>query len=209
MNTVLMQSWRTWVGRVILLGMLGLASGPVLQAQPLALGSVLPEAPYTLKHVNGEQHALDTYFGPRGTVVLFWSNQCPWSDRYETRVVRLARAFGAFGISFILINANDATAFPKERMQEGQRLALRYGLPYLLDEQGAFARAMAAERTPHAFVFDHERRLVYRGAIDDMPTDAAKVKVGYLQDALNALRDEQEILAKETKAFGCLIRYRQ
>src|SRR5205085_11121152 len=107
----------------------------------------------------------------------------------EDRIIRLAREFGSLGAQLIGICANDAVTYPDDAFD---KLAARwrtrnYGFPYLHDESQEVARAFGAVCTPDVFVYDRDRRLAYRGRIDDSWKDASKVTRRELADALHAL----------------------
>lgn len=171
----------------------------------------LPLADRPMPSTDGQQVTLAQLRGTRGLVIVFWSNRCPWVDRYEARLKELAEAYEARGVPFVLVNANDPEAFPQESLEASRQQAQRkgYPMPYLKDEGAALARALGASRTPEVFAFDARNRLVYRGAIDDSPGDASNVQQAYLKAALEALLQGRAPETTETGAFGCLIRLPQ
>jgi len=196
----------------LVLGLLLLISGawamPVQGQEELPLGSSLPSVEGTLERVEGGTVSLSDLTGETATVFLFWSNQCPWVDKYESRVQEIVQEFQGQGIRFVRVNSNDATAFPQESLQASQERAADqgYASPYVKDRDAALARALGASRTPHVFVFDGSNTLVYAGTIDDSPGDAENVQKPYLRDALRALAAGTEIPVADTKAFGCTIK---
>ncbi len=179
--------------------------GTTAHAQELTLGSPLPEANTPLQRAEGGTATLASLAGSQGTVVIFWSNQCPWTQKYEGRLMRLHDRFAGQGISFILINANNAIAFPQESLAAMGEAG--YPMPYLRDENAAVAKAFGAERTPHVFVFDGAGALVYKGAIDDSPGDPNSVQAAYLADALAALVQGTAVPVPQTAAYGCMIKF--
>lgn len=176
-----------------------------VRAQELSPGDPLPVANKPLPRAEGGTATLASLAGRTGTVVIFWSNQCPWTERYEERLFAIHRQYADEGISFVLINSNNATAFPEESLEA--MAEANYDMPYLRDKGGEVAKAFGAERTPHVFVFDAERTLVYSGAIDDSAVDPSAVEETYLADVLSALVQGQPVPVKQTEAFGCMIRF--
>lgn len=172
-------------------------------AQP----QTMPSA--SLQRVDGTTVRLQDVAGANGTVLIFWSNQCPWVDRYERRVQRLVDRFQQQGIQFILVNANDASAFPQESLAASREHAERnnYDATYVRDRGASLARTLGATRTPHVFVFDADRSLVYTGSIDDSPSGAGDVENAYLENVLTALVNGSEVPVSSTKAFGCTIKF--
>lgn len=154
--------------------------------------------------------ALRSLSGTSATVLLFWSNQCPWVDRYEARVRDLTNRFGGDGVQFVLVNSNDPSVYPEESVEKNaERVAFSArSVPYVSDPSGRVARAVGATRAPHVFVFDHAsgRGLVYQGAIDDSPAAADNVENAYLQSVVDAVLAENDIPVAETKAFGCTLK---
>lgn len=179
------------------------------QSGGLAIGAQLPLTNQALENIEGGQLTLADIEGTSGTVVIFWSNECPWVERYEGRILDLAGEFEAKGFGFILVNANDPRAFPGENLEASRERAQasNYTIPYVLDSGSTLAKAFGATRTPHVFVFDADDKLVYMGTVDDSPGDPRNVKEHYLRDALNAVLEGQPIASAETKAFGCNIKF--
>lgn len=193
----------------LLVGLLGTASA-VAQPEELPLGSALPSVEGPLQRVHDGTASVADLTGAQGTVFLFWSNQCPWVDKYAGRVQDLIGTFTGQGIQFVLVNANDASAFPKESLDASQAVASDYPqATYVKDANAALARALGASRTPHAFVFDAQNTLVYAGTIDDSPGDPGAVSTSYLNDALSAVVAGNDVPVADTKAFGCMIKFPQ
>ena len=179
----------------------------VAQAQ-LATGESLPAAEQALPLAGGGSAAFGSLTGSAGTVVIFWSNQCPWVDSYRGRITGAASEFAGEGITFILVNSNDATAFPQESREVSRARAAALGsdLTYVMDPGSRVARAFGAVRTPHVFVFDDGNALVYQGTIDDSPGDPSSVERTYLRDVLSALVHGRAAPLASTEAFGCTIK---
>ena len=175
------------------------------QSQELPLGSSMPMADQAMPQADGSQASLSSLAGTTGTVVIFWSNQCPWVDKYEGRVKALHNDYSGQSINFVLVNSNDASAFPQESAQVSAEAG--YAMPYLMDKSSVLANAFGASRAPHVYVFDGDQSLVYVGTIDDSPGDPGNVKNTYLADALSALVSGDAIPVAKTKAFGCTIKF--
>lgn len=186
-----------------------LAAPVTAQAQTaLAVGGAASSVNRPLMDaVSGDRADVVSTFAPGGALVIFWGNQCVWSQRYEERLQQAIRQGRQDGLSILLVNANDPQAFPKEDQSESAQVGRRLGVDrYFLDPDGSLARAMGAQRIPHVFLFDRQQRLAYAGAIDDSPGDAALVQERYLINALQALRGGQAPDPAETQPFGCRIK---
>ena len=179
------------------------------QPEELPLGSALPSVDASLQQVDGTTVSLPDLVGETATVFIFWSNQCPWVDKYEGRVQDLAAAYAENqAVRVVRVNSNDASAFPKESLAASRKQATEagYAATYVKDATGALAKALGAARTPHAFVFDSAQTLVYAGTIDDSPGDPSNVSAPYLRNAVEAVVAGSEVPVADTKAFGCMIK---
>lgn len=169
----------------------------------------MPSVTASFTTVDGGTVQLSSLLGQKATVFVFWSNQCPWVDRYEDRVLGLAKQAESEGVAFVLVNSNDAAAYPKESAEgNAQRAASKnYPVTYVRDENAVLAKALGASRAPHAFVFDDNSTLVYAGTIDDSPASADNVQKPYLKDAIDAVVAGEEVPVADTKAFGCTLKF--
>jgi hypothetical protein len=129
---------------------------------------------------------------------------------WESRAAEIGNAAVAAGLGVIAINSNDPSMNAEDGYAEMQKRAKKLGLkhPYVVDATSDVARAFGATRTPEAFVFDAEGKLVYHGTVDDNARDAAAVETPWLRDAVNAVAAGNEIKTAETKAMGCTIKFR-
>ncbi|HEX7069828.1 MAG TPA: thioredoxin family protein [Rhodothermales bacterium] len=183
------------------------STAAMAQNEPV-LGTKLPLADRSMPSSNGNSQRLADLAGPNGTVVLFWSNNCPWVDKYEDRLSETVSRFSQAGFGFVLVNSNDPVAFPEEAIDGiRERASSRnYTVPYLLDEGSQLAKALGAVRTPHVYVFDGSGGLVYSGAIDDSPGDPADVTETFLVSVLGSMSNGQKASVTRTTSFGCRIK---
>lgn len=198
---------RVWAAALILIVVSGAAwSGQEARAQ--AGSTALPDAPVVT--TERDTVSLRSLSGTSATVLIFWSNQCPWVDRYEARIRDLADRFAGDGVQFVLVNSNDPSAYPEESVEKNAERAAftSRSIPYVSDASGRVANAINASRAPHAFVFDHTSGdgLVYQGAIDDSPAAADNVENAYLQSVVDAVLAGMDVPVAETKAFGCTLK---
>ncbi len=195
------------IGFAVLLIGIGMVVPVSAQPQEMPLGSVLPQEGLAVQLADGSSTTIAGLVGEKGTVFLFWSNQCPWIDKYRDRILALHEAFSGRGIAFVAVNANDASSFPQESLAESVKQ--RLPLAYVAANAVPFAEAVGASRTPHVFAFNASKTLIYAGTIDDSPGDPANVQKHYLQDVLEQLVAGAEVTVPKTKAFGCTIKYPQ
>jgi hypothetical protein len=209
-----MMSIRRFRGASWLAGMALLASagGARAQEEPkhLAIGDTAPMADVKMRSVDGRDVSIADVAGEKGTLVLFTCNACPWVKAWEARTVQLGNTYMKRGVGVIAINPNDPAKVPDDGYAAMQQRAKsrRKAYPYVVDATSDVARAFGATRTPEAFLFGRDGKLLYHGTIDDNAKEPGKVKSRYLEDALAAAIAGREVAVKETKALGCSIKFR-
>ncbi|HMO49681.1 MAG TPA: thioredoxin family protein [Kiritimatiellia bacterium] len=179
-------------------------SGP----QTLPLGASAPD--FSLPGTDGQTYRLASFQEAKLLVISFTCNHCPYAKGVEDRFVRLAKTYQPKGIGFLAISANDAANYPDDSFENMKRRAAEKGFcfPYLYDEPQTTAKAYGAVCTPHIFVFDHERKLIYEGRIDDNWQNEAAVKAHDLHDALDAALAGQPVPRPQTNPMGCSIKWK-
>jgi len=180
-----------------------------VETPPLELGAACPD--FRLPAVDGKTYARDDFAGKPVLVVMFICNHCPYVKAVEDRLIRLARELEPRGAQFVAICANDAENYPDDAFD---KLAARwrergYGFPYLHDESQDVARAFGAVCTPDIFVYDRDRRLGYRGRIDDSWKDESRVTRRELAAAIEALAAGKRPSPEQRPSMGCSIKWRQ
>jgi len=173
----------------------------------LKLGNAAP--PFSLPAVDGRTYSLASFSDAPAVVVIFMCNHCPYVKATIDRIIAIARDYAERGVAVIGINSNETVNHPEDSFDNMQRWAQAksFNFPYLRDETQAVARAYSAERTPHIFLFDQERKLRYTGAIDDNTEHPSKVKRQYLREAIDALLAKRAPKEAETHAIGCTIKW--
>lgn len=199
-----------YLERIYLLGLIGgflLSARPVLaQVSP---GDLMPMADYRLMDgVTDMETSLGDVVSPRGGLIVFWSNQCVWADRYRARLDVLIEILAGLEIKTIFVNSNNEAVFPREEVSpsRARRMVHPYGV-YLRDQGAALARGFGAARTPQVYLFGADRRLVYQGAIDDSPGDPDQVQQPYLAEAIEALKQQTTPRTTSSRPFGCQIKF--
>lgn len=176
-----------------------------MDVDPLTTGEVAPS--FDLPGVDGESYALED-FDADALVVVFTCNHCPVAKLYEDRIIELAADYPEAQV--VGINPNDAESYPEDSFEEMVTRAEEKGFnfPYLRDESQEVAAAYGAECTPHAFVFDAQRRLVYQGAIDD-DRDGEDISEQYVRDAIDTILAGGEYDLDTVAPMGCSIKWRE
>lgn len=179
------------------------ATGP----EELPLGKAAPA--FALPGTDGKTHAFKDVSGPKGTLVVFTCNHCPFAKAYQARLIALTAKYEPLGVGVAAISSNDATAYPDDAFPKMKERAaeMKYNFPYLYDESQSVALLYGPKVTPHCFLFDAKGVLVYRGRIDDSAKEAEVTK-RELTDALDSLVGEKPISTAQTTAFGCGIKWK-
>jgi peroxiredoxin len=159
--------------------------------------------------VTGRSVALRDFTGKPALLVMFICAHCPYVVHVREELVRLAEAFPSAG--FVAISANDAVKYPADGPEGLRAMATecRFPFPMLYDETQEVARAYTAACTPDFFLFDAERKLAYRGRLDDStPGNNRPVTGADLRAALTAVVAGQSAPQPQMPSLGCSIKWR-
>lgn len=174
----------------------------------LELGTSLP--PFRLRDLNGKAVTSNDFAGSKGVLIVFICPHCPFVRHVRGEFARAAADFQQRGIAVVAINSNDIAAFPDDD-PEGMRKEVSevgYTFPYLFDESQEVAKSFRAACTPDFFLFDTNRRLVYRGQFDDSrPNGQIPVTGKDLKGAVDAMLAGQPVPADQRPSVGCNIKW--
>ena len=175
----------------------------------LPLGTVAPA--FRLRDPHGKLVSSDDFAGAPALLIAFICNHCPYVKHIRAAFADLGSEYQARGVAVIAINSNDAETYPEdspEKMAEEIQLA-GYTFPYVYDETQDVARAYHAVCTPDLFLFDKNRRLVYRGQFDDSrPKNDRPVTGADLRAALDAVLAGRSISEDQKPSVGCSIKWK-
>ena len=171
-------------------------------------GAPAPE--FALPGVDGRTWTLADFQDRQLLLVVFWCNHCPYVQAWESRMIDLGQRYGPKGVGVVLINANDAAAYPDDSFEAmvDRAREKRYPFPYLRDDTQEVARAYGALVTPHPMVFDRGRRLVFQGRIDDSHDHPERVRERYLERALEQALAGAAVRPSELPVAGCTVKWR-
>jgi peroxiredoxin len=175
----------------------------------LPLGTPLPA--FRLPDPSGKLVASDDFAGAPALLVMILCNHCPYVKHVADGIARFARDYAPKGLAMVAICANDAAKYPDDapaRMaEEAQRRG--YVFPYLYDESQAVAKAFRAACTPEFYLFDRERRLAYRGQLDDSrPGNRVPVTGADLRAAADAVLAGRPPPADQKPSVGCNVKWK-
>jgi peroxiredoxin len=175
----------------------------------LPLGTEAPDL--TLPDTEGGLVSLSDFQDARALVVMFMCNHCPFVKHVIDGLVQLAKEYQPRGVAFVGINANDVSEFPEDRPEKMAEFAREKGMtfPYLYNETQDVAKRYRAACTPDFFVFDENRRLVYRGQMDDSrPGSNVPVTGADLRAALDAVLEGEPAPEEQKPSMGCNIKWK-
>jgi peroxiredoxin len=170
-----------------------------------------PAPGFTLPGTDGRLWSLHDIAGPRGTLVMFICNHCPYVQSILDRIIRDARALAQKGIGVLAICANDAVAYPEDSFGNMARLARERALPfpYLHDETQAVAMAYGAVCTPDFFGYNAAGELQYRGRLDASGRQAGGVDARReLYEAMCQVAETGRGPAEQIPSMGCSIKWK-
>ena len=164
---------------------------------------------FQLPATDGESYGLDSFADAPVLVLFFSSNRCPYVLGSDEVTRATALRFAGRGVRFVAINSNSKNTYAEEDFAHMVQRMRDHDFPwvYLHDERQDVARAYGALRTPHFYVFDRERRLVYCGRGIDNPKDATKMTVNDLDAALEDLLAGRPVTKPLTNPIGCNVKW--
>jgi peroxiredoxin len=175
----------------------------------LELGTIAPD--FQLAAPDGRRWVLSEQTIDQGLLVMFICNHCPYVKHLRPVLVEAVRGYQRAGITVVAINANDASTYPDdspEKMAEDSA-SFKYSFPYLVDEEQTVARAYRAACTPDFFLFDADRKLIYRGQFDGArPGNGIEVSGADLNAAVADLVAGREISVEQKPSLGCNIKWK-
>jgi peroxiredoxin len=170
-----------------------------------------PAPDFRLPGIDGRQWSLADIRGPRGTLVMFICNHCPYVKAVVDRLVRDVRDLQGLGIGVAAIMSNDTRAYPENSFDNMQAFAAAHGFtfPYLFDETQDVARAYDAVCTPDFFGFDAGLGLQYRGRLDASRKEAGPVDARReLFEAMAQVAATGHGPAEQIPSMGCSIKWK-
>jgi peroxiredoxin len=186
----------------------GLALLGFVPADVLQIGASMPKADVKMKDVSGKELSLRDAAGTNGTLVMFSCNTCPYVVKNQSRTNEIMAYAMQNKFGVIILNSNEAYRDKDDSFDEMKKYAQDQGYKwaYTVDKNHEIADAFGATRTPEIFLFDKGNKLVYHGAIDDSPADAAAVKRQHLKNAIDEVAKGQDVSVKTSKSIGCTIK---
>jgi peroxiredoxin len=174
-----------------------------------ALGERAPD--FSLPNVDGKTVSLEDFAGKSGLLVIFMCNHCPFVIHLRSALAAFGKEYQAKGLAVVGINSNDATTYPDDGPDKmrAEAKSAGYTFPYLFDETQAVAQAYGAACTPDFFLFDKDRRLVYRGQFDaSRPGNGKPITGADLRAACDAVLAGKSVPPNQKPSIGCNIKWK-
>ena len=164
---------------------------------------------FRLPATNGNVYRLSDFDSSKFLVIFFTCNHCPYVLGSDEETRKTADKFASKGVKFVGINSNSQNTYPEDDFHHMVKRMDENNFPwlYLYDEKQKTAKVYGALKTPHFFVFDEERKLVYTGRGVDSPRDVSKMTVNDLDRVLTELTSGKNISTPVTNPIGCNIKW--
>jgi peroxiredoxin len=175
----------------------------------IELGTPAPD--FALPDTEGREVAMSDLADSPVLLVMFICRHCPFVIHVQDRLARLCEEYQRRGVAVVGINSNDVANYPEDSPDKMklQKAEVGFTFPYLYDETQRVARAYGAACTPDFFVFDADRRLVYRGQMDgSRPGNDVPVTGDDLAAALEAALEGRPPLEPQRPSLGCNIKWK-
>jgi thiol-disulfide isomerase/thioredoxin len=176
----------------------------------LPLGVAAPDF-RLIDAATGAERTLAECADGKPLVVMFLCNHCPFVIHVREEITRITREYGARGVRFVAINANSLASHPQDGPEHMKALVAELGwdFPFLFDADQSVAKAYRAACTPDFFLFDADRKLVYRGQFDDSrPGNGKPITGADLRAAVDAVLAGKAPSEEQAPSLGCNIKWR-
>ena len=153
----------------------------------------------------------ENLFGLKATMIMFICNHCPFVKYVNKQIVEIANHYNKSGIKFIAISSNDVDNYPEDSPEKMKKVALNesYPFPYLYDESQEIAKKYDAACTPDFFVFDHKKKLIYRGQLDNSrPGNDIPLNGKDIREVFNCILESRPISLNQKPSIGCNIKWK-
>jgi peroxiredoxin len=173
----------------------------------LRVGEMAPA--FDLPATDGKRYSLSDFAKADVLVISFTCNHCPYVIGSDEETRRIVEAYRPKGVELVAVNSNSPNTYADDDFEHMAARMKEHGFPwvYLHDATQDVARAYGALRTPHFYVFDRERKLVYTGRANDNPRDPGKATTRELEQALDELLAGNPVSTPVTNPIGCNVKW--
>ena len=178
------------------------------------LGSIAPE--FELKNYNigcsENMVSLETFKNYQALLIVFICNHCPYVIHIRDSFLSFSNEYESKGLGIVAISSNDVGSYPDDSPDKMREDALKYAypFPYLFDGNQEVAKSYRAACTPDFFLYDKERKLVYRGQYDSSrPKNSVSVTGEDIRRATEALLNGEKLTEEQLPSMGCNIKWKK
>lgn len=179
-------------------------------SQMLTLGTEAPR--FSLPDVtSGKKVSLKNFSDKKCLLVMFICKHCPYVKNVQEEISKLAKDYQDKGLGIVAISSNDIEKYPEDAPEslKDQAEELGFNFPYLFDETQEVAKAYKATCTPDFFLFGEDKKLVYRGQLDDSrPGNNISPDGGGLRAAIDAVLAGEKVSPEQKASTGCNIKWK-
>ena len=165
---------------------------------------------FKLPGVDGEEYSLTSFSEDSVLVIIFMCNHCPYVKAVIQRLIDLQKEVSDQGVRLVGINCNDAKKYADDSFENMKSVSKswRMNFPYLFDESQEMAKNYEAVCTPDIYVYGKERKLLYRGRIDDNWEKASQVRKRDLKQAIDCILGNKKVSEEQIPSMGCSIKWK-
>jgi len=177
----------------------------------LALGT--PAPPFALRDVvSGQIYSLDSFAGKAALLLMFICRHCPYVVHVECELAKIGQDYADSALGMLAVSSNDPEQYPDDAPEKLKDMArrLKFRFPFCFDDTQEVAKAYRAACTPDFYLFDRDRRLIYRGQLDDSRPGNNKPVTGHdLRAAIEATLGGKPVPAGQKPSIGCSIKWKR
>ena len=182
---------------------------PLVHTPEPEIGSSCPD--FQGPAVEGKDYSLQDFSNKKALVVMFICNHCPYVVAVEERIIKLAHSYKGQSVQFLGVCSNDAEKYPEDSFDNLKKSwsEKNYDFPYLFDEDQSMAKNFGAVCTPDFFVYDENRKLTYRGRLDDSWKEPEKVTRQELKEAIDLILQNEPPMIDQNASMGCSMKWKE
>lgn len=181
----------------------------IVNSSMVPLGTPAPD--FDLPGTNNKIYSLESFKDKEVLVVIFMCNHCPYVKAVLRRLINLQNEYVERSVQLVGINVNDPKKFPDDSPASMKELAEKKQIPfpYLFDASQEIAKAYDAVCTPDIYVYGKDRKLLYRGRVDDNWQHPDEITSHDLKDAIEAILAGQPVNDDQVPSMGCSIKWKE
>ena len=182
---------------------------PLLYSTMVPLGTNASD--FNLLGIDEKQYSLVNFLNDPVLVIIFMCNHCPYVKAVIQRLIDLQSEFSSQGVQLVGINCNNAEKYPEDSFENMKIIYKKWGMnfPYLFDQSQEIAKKYGAACTPDIYAYGKERKLLYRGRIDDNWEKPDQVTKRDLKQAIDYILSGKDVLGEQIPSMGCSIKWKE